>query len=415
MPEVTLFQLLAQPQTKLTTALPKSYKTYRDMRKQPTLAINREFAMAPVIAGEWSYEGDDDTPEEWIKFIQKQCDKQRRTYVANALRGCIDFGWAPFEVVYEPVEGKIVIAKVKPLLQDITSILVDTTTGAFVGFEQFEKSIPLEICLLVTFGLEGTQWYGNSLLENARVTYNEWMEANAGAARYDRKMAGTNFVVYYPYGTTLFNGTETDNFEIAKSIISALESSGSIAIPSVIANFVDKLHAAEPAWKVDYVGDGNPRQYSFVARLEYLDKLMSRSMIVPERAVLEASSGTRADASSHQDLASAFWDIQHELITDTFNKGPVNTLLALNFGPNAIDKVRAKASPILNATKAFMQDLYKSVLTSQSGIEEFVTIDTDAMKDELGIPKRTQIALAVPDVKVTNGIEAGTPPGESAE
>ena len=389
--ELTGYQLIAAVQTELTNPLPATIDTYRRMRKDPTIALARALAMAPVQVGEWSIEADDSIDDEQVKFILTQAKRWRQTYIDHAMMGSIDFGWAPFEIVYEVIEGAFVILKLKPLLHDITKILVDEKTGEFIGFKQGDLVLPREVCLLTSFRVEGTQWYGQSLMENARVTYNQWVEANVGAARYDKKVSGSNFIVYYPYGKSRVGSKEIDNIELAKTVLAALESSSGIAMPAALGQFVDKVaQQRQPDWKVELLSDGVPKQYSFISRLQYLDTLKVRALIIPERAITEGKFGTKAEAGVHQDIALTYMDLQHRYLTDIFNRDVVNTLTMQNFG--MVDTIRLVAAPIVNAQIAFLQQIYASIISSQTlSAEEFGTIDTDAVKDQLGIPKSAQV------------------------
>ena len=50
----------------------------------------------------------------------------------------------------------------------------------------------------MSFGGEGSNLYGEPLLENVREAWNEWRKANEVAARYDRKIAGAYLLLHYP-------------------------------------------------------------------------------------------------------------------------------------------------------------------------------------------------------------------------
>ena len=81
---------------------------------------------------------------------------------------------------------------------------------------------------LIPFRVEGSLWYGVPLLENIRETYYQWCDANDGAARYDRKVAGGRLVVHYPLGQSPDgNGVLRDNSVLAEEILHTLQSSGS--------------------------------------------------------------------------------------------------------------------------------------------------------------------------------------------
>jgi hypothetical protein len=223
-------------------------------------------------------------------------------------------------------------------------------------------------------------------LENARETHTQWHDANAGAARYDNKLAGSHWIVKYPGTGKSFdgNGVEVENAVLAKRILDALESSGSIAIPMDVAAFVDELSKANAAWDVSILSDSASRQPAFIDRLKYLDTLKVRALLKPERTVTEGQYGTKAEAETHGDLAQTCDDMLHRHVTKAVNEQVLNPLVAINFGCRAVGKVRLKAAPIADAQKAFMRLVYQEILKNPQGfLQESAAIDTDAIKDEL--------------------------------
>lgn len=393
MPEKTGQQLAATTDT-LNNPLPASYATYRTMRLHPTIALAKIFKIAPIVAAEWTTEVDEDAPEEAEELIQKVFLPVREPLIEQALEGGIDFGWQPFELVFDLVDGRTEIVKFKPLLHDVTTILIDGSTGAFNGFKQEHTNphvtLPVENSLLINFQVEGSQWYGRSLLENARARYNEWVEANSGAARYDKKMAGSHFVVKYPPGSSKFNGVETDNFDIAESLIQTLTSSGSIAIPKVLAKFQDELSDDEITrlgWEIEVLSDPSPKQVTFVPRLEYLDVQMVRALLLPERSMLEGKHGTKAEAGVHSESALVHLDLLHRHMTRLINWHAVNRVLMLNFGEDMQNTVRLVASPLEDEQREFFKQVYTKLLSNpQALMDELDWLDTKAMRDQLALP-----------------------------
>jgi len=410
------------------TPLPASYETYRRMRKHPTIALARALSIAPIVAAEWSIEvRDDDVPDEWRDFIEEQLFPIREPLMQDALEGGTDFGHQPWEKIFAPTDdGLIGLRKLKPLLHDITEILVDKGSGAFEGFKQKDVTLPLENSLLIPFRVEGTAWHGEPLLENARNAWNDWHASNDGARKYDEKVAGSHFVVHYPPGTSEDqSGSVYPNHELAKRMLDSLEASGSIAIPADVAAHAERLADAEPAWDVSILADGSARQYSFGARLDYLDAQMARAMLIPERSVLQGQHGTQAEAGEHIDLALTHADLTHRHVTRLTNWHVVDQLLAINHGPAARGAVFLVAAPIRDAKLTFLREVYTAFLANPSGfLEEFGLIDTEALKALLGIPIATdveiQTALEAKDafengpMTPVEGVEANSPKAVTA-
>lgn len=404
--EVTGTQLVASSgSSELTKSLPKSYATYRAMRTDPTIAMVRALSAAPVVAGEWSIEADDDVDEDRISFIQGQLMPLREPLVEMAMLGGSDFGWQGFEKVFaysQKDAGRIIIRKVKSLLQDMTKILIDKDTGVFAGFGQTTADgkdilLPLDNSLLISFRAEGTQWHGQSLMENARGAYTNWNETNAVAARYDKRVAGANIIIHYPLGESKdADGNMTDNADIAKSLLGALEGTGSVIVPNVLSAYLEDLKREvrdKLGWRFEILSDGVPKQYAFVPRLRFLNIEKVRAFLIPERAILEGVFGTKADASEHGDIALTQMELTHRHITRYVNWYLVDQLLAINFGDDTRGTVRLVAAPLSKTAQQYLKDVYEKILTNNAGfLDEYGNIDTDAIKDTLGIPKSAEVA-----------------------
>jgi hypothetical protein len=371
--------------------LPASFKTYREMRKHPTIALARALSIAPILAANWTVEADKGVDEEVTDFIFEQFVPGRRGFLATALFGGCDFGHQGYEKVFEADGGYVCLKKLKPLLQDITEILIEDN-GGFAGFKQKDVEVPLENCLLIPFRVEGTDWYGQPLLENCRASWEKWRKADDGAERYDAKVAGAHWIVHYPVGRTRdLTGAEQDNDLIARNILASLESSGSVALPTDINAFVNAADQEGRAWKIELIGDNGARQPTFINRLDYLDKLMVRGLLLPERAVIEGTYGTKAEAETHADAALAHADMEHQDVTQLVNWHAVDQLLALNWGEDMRGTVRLVAGPVVDAKAVFLRQVYTAVLANPSGfLEEIGNVDMAAVREVLGVPSDTE-------------------------
>lgn len=393
--EITGAQVIVHGQSgELATSLPKTHKTYRDMRYDATLGMARTLSGSPIIAGKWGVERFDPATDDMLSFVQANVLSLRDPLMEAAVYGQIDFGWQGFEKVFEIVDGLISVKKLKPLLQDITKILVKPT-GAFGGFRQVVESgnldLPLENSLLITTRVEGTRWYGESLMEHARIPYQQWIDTNTVANRYDKKVAGANFVVYYPDSTSEDSeGTERDNVELAKEIITALEGSGSVVVPTVLVDYIGDLNKQAKdrlGWSIELLSDGSPKQYAFVPRLQYLDVLKVRALNLPQRSILEGQFGTKAEAGVHTNLALTYMNLIHGSITRLVNQHLVDQLLELNWGPQFRGSVKLIASPLADEALGFLRKIYEAVISNPAGFQaEYQSLDTDAMKETLGLP-----------------------------
>jgi len=371
------------------------YRKVRLMRKHPTVKLARALAIAPLLASQWSIESKDGAPPDGKDFIHDCVMPLRMHLLKTSLYGCVDFGWQPYEKVFKLNElgafaGKIVPAKVKPLLQDKTKILVDPANGSFAGLLN-ETAIKVELgipeSLLVNFDVEGTNWYGTSDMEAVEGPYDEWNITNTANVRYDKKIAGAHWVIHYPPGKSPFNGVDTDNYEIARNLLVTLETSGSFVVPRTLQNFVDDLNKDQPAWIIELKSTYPTSGAAFIERLNYIDKLLVRAFGLPERAVLEGQFGTKAEAEAHADFAITNMELRHQIMVQQYNWHLVNQLLRLNYGPETENTVWIAVAPITDLALQYLRKIYEVFLSNIEGFaQEADSIDMAALRDKLGIP-----------------------------
>ncbi len=391
---------LAQP-TGITNAF---YAKARLIRRDPTVKLARWFAVAPLVGSSWSYECEDYAPEGAKDFIAEQMERVRLQLLTSSLYGCIDFGWQPYEILYEDTpEGFWGFKSLKPLLQDITTILVMESTGDFVGLRQEPyvriNSAPLHPidlfeneCCVINLDVEGTNWYGEPILKSIESIYDEAQLIHKNARKYDAKVAGTHWVIYYPLGVSQYAGAEIDNGEIARKLLASIESVGGIAVPRSVVQVMDALNeklagSESTQWKVELLTDNGSGTTSFAERFRYLDTLKVRAFGFPERALLEGQFGTKAEAEAHADLAILNMEMRHKALVEQYNEKLVNLLLRLNYGPDAECSVYIQSAPLADRALAFLRDIYKLLMQNpQSGVEELMAMDRSAIRDRLGIP-----------------------------
>lgn len=394
-----------------------TYAEYRRMRKHPTVALARALVIAPVVAGSWTIEADDDVPDQQVEFIQAQIMPHREQIVEQAMRHRVDYGWGAWEKQYEikPVDGinRVCVKRIKNLLPDFTYILIDGYNGDFEGFRQHPTQdrhdyavVTRRYALLVAWEVEGDEYYGRPLLENIRHIHTGWLDCNAGAERYDRKMAGAQWVVHYPQGTSTKDGEENvKNSVIAASIINALEASGSVSLPRKVKTMVTNLNDAskdDNAWQIE-LKDHSPKQHSFVDRLKYLDTQIARGLLVPERSAMEGQFGTKAEAGEHIDFAMTQRELDHAFITRQVNDQIVDDLVALNFGENQRGKIRLVTAPLIDQKLMFFREVYKLLLQHPTAsLDAIDSLDTDALMDATGVPKGEEV-VEVDGTPLANG------------
>lgn len=373
----------------------------RQMRRDATLSYLRKMFAAPILAAEWSVVSDDKKFEDAVEMVKQSTVPHRVAFLESATRGLLDFGWQPFEIVKgQQEDGTFYVEKYKPLLQDLTDIIVDYY-GNLVGVKNtatfsFVRQDPVILmrgdCVVLSNDVEGTDWYGQAVMRACERSYDSWNESDDAARRFDNKIAGAHWKIRFPIGVSEYNGQKNvDNFEIAKQIGRDLSSSGLMIVPSTVLKSVDDLNGLQPlsqfAWDVELITSPT-QQGVFVDRGRYLDSLKARGIGLPERSVMEGQFGTKAEAEAHTDFAIENIEMFHRNAVSILNKQAVNPLLELNKGPAYKDKVRVQAAPLSDAKKAFFRQLYTTLMlgTEVGQATELDTVDISAIREALGIP-----------------------------
>lgn len=396
---------------------PLSLAKIRELRKDPTIQLARLAVLAPMVHTPWVYEaskiGKHLATKEMIDTIEDSFSPLRDWFLTQAVFGTLDFGWQPFEVIYTPTDEQLVkIEALKALLQDFTQILIYLNTGGFAGFanETWQirgSTIILEAYALNTnFSVEGTDWYGMSVFENLKPTIDSWNTVEKTASRYDKKIAGATWIIYYPVGSTPYNGTLTKNDEIAADLLRKLEASGAIAIPDEVQAWVDDsvTEQIKGKWRVELITADSSTQSSFIDRQKYLDSLKMRAFGLPERSVLEGKHGTKEEADVHGDVALATVDSRHRLICDRLNTGPVKNLMRINYGKKYENAVKIVPAPLVDNQFATIKEFYRLILQAPEVLEhELQNINVKEMRDKLGVPSVSGAA----DAKIIPRIEGG--------
>ena len=370
------------------------YKKLRLLKRDPTIKMVRSIWPAPIFAAEWTFT-DNGAPEGARDLVKKWLSKIRNKLLRNATYGCIDWGWAPFEIVYaEDREGYSFPLKAKPLLHEITEIEVFEDNGEFAGFvQETDVEVSNRYAVLLSFDEEGTDWYGNSIMAAVEEAYDNSCFITDAGKKYDQKIAGTHWVVHYPPGDeeTEVNGQMMNNFELAQFILRGLKSSGGVIVPSTVKAFIDDLEGQEIyGWKIELIEAGTSAANAFDVRNARQDKLKVRAFGIPERSILETKYGTKADAGAHGDFAITMIEFRHQCFCEAITEQLIDEILRKNWGEEYIGTLILKPAPLVDEKRQFLMKLFTDLITKDPELaqREYDSIDWDEFKEILGIPER---------------------------
>jgi hypothetical protein len=373
-----------------------TFATYRRISAHPTVALVMKMVTAPIVANTWGWMSKPGVPKERVDFVKQMIEPMRSTILTDGLRA-LAFGFAAFEKVWDASGDKMVLTKLKPLLPEITKILVDAN-GNFRGFRNqspdgTERNLTGNKPFLYTYDGECGNYYGRSRHENVRVTWCQAMQTAERMAQYQKKVAGVIAQLHYPEGTSRdAAGVERSNDWIAQQILEAVSMGRSVRFPNLFASIEDPATAAELAGKSQWVlsqFDLGGTDYSpgLLNALAYYDKLLFRGWLRPERVGLDTQHGSRADAQQHSESSIVDSELIDQDFANAFNTGVIDDILTLNFGPEAKGSIWVDPSPISDA----QTDTVKAVLTALLGNAQTAAavakqIDVPSVLADLDVP-----------------------------
>lgn len=398
--------------------LPGNYATYREMARQPTIALGLAAADAACKVA-WSWQANDDAPDGALEYIRDAIDPAQPLIVRDMLRSRV-FGFAAFEKVFRPGGQP---GRLKYLLPELTRIRYEERTGAFAGFRNLAGKVadgkpgvvlPLEYSFLYTHDKEGDNHYGRPLLENCREAYSYWLASVENKFRAQRKISGVIVQLHYPPGKSEVNGVSTDHSVIAQQILENVGKTNSVAMPNLWASedrgVNTDTNGGKPQWILSTVdaGDGGSGLDAISNDARYWDTMMLRGLLVPERAVTEGQFGTKAEAEAHADILMTVgfevaWDMCRAV-----NWYYVDDLLALRYGEAARGSVWAEPVPHADGTKLLYREIVAQLMTDPSIRTDIrLQIQLKAVLEKLGLPLAEGVDV---DRTPTPPAQPATPP-----
>jgi hypothetical protein len=377
------------------------YSVYRAMRSVPTIALARAAASAPIKLTQWSYQTTDDAPDDAMRFVQEAIDPLLTGLVRDLLYA-LDYGSAAFERVWEIRDGALVYQRVKYLMPDDTTPIVDET-GKLCGLMNKGVRLPVESSMIYVYDAEGDDLRGRSRHENIRqYAYLPWIAAVQRMRDYTIKHAGITPIVTYPEGESQdITGTRRSNATAASEVIQRVGKGSGVIMPNTLAPWAEDAARSGAdvtklsAWRLEFLSAPSGAGYEILASIRQLEANMARGWLVPERAILEGQFGTKAEAGEHGSIASV---IANEVVSDiegVINKWLIGPMLAANYGEYARQWVSIRASQTDAATAEFVRQVLQAVLTAPSNIDlATAMVDFDALLDQAGLPKAEEVVDA---------------------
>lgn len=375
------------------------YSVYRAMDGDTAIVLSRAVVTAPVLEADKSYEARQGTPDEWVTLVQDCIDPLWPEFVREGL-DAPGMGWKPWENVWGRREGRSVIVDLKPLAQELTTVL--HLDGAFAGIRQAGpdgKDVDLSPsqCLILTIDGKNRDPYGRSWHENAINAWWQKLRCLVALAKLNRKASGMQVKVWYPPASD--EATNHTNETKARTLAADYMAGGGAVFPNAVGSLTSDLAAdfrniqglAESAlWKMETEDHGNigPQAAAILDQIRYYDAALSRAWYVPERAAQEAvTAGSRADSETASDVATSVSQQLLDGLCETATKA-ADLILVENFGERARGAVKVRGRKLRDTDAIADWKVIDSLLTDPTFRQAFVEqADIDAMLTRRGVPK----------------------------
>jgi hypothetical protein len=409
-----------------------TYTVYRWMLQHPVLRLVRAISTAPILASSWEYEAlDKSIPTEWVEAVKLTFNRLRSDLIRDFYISGRDMGWSGGEQIWQYKDGRYDLARVKPVLQDITDVLRDKY-GNITGLRN--NAVPEgtqggESYIDLTMPYKGFHYaydpecdnpYGRSWLENARMTaWRGWLDSAQQLQKLGAKITGIVTVITSPAGT--FPGpldangqaTKVSYEENAKIVIKALAAGAagvwfpSLGLAPDAKGNIDAMKvlielAGKSLTNINVLDFGQQSQAlsPILDKMKHEEELMFNAGLRSARVGLEAEHGAKEDAGVHTDTGTVIAETEDEAFAKKC-QCLVNNFVVLNFSAKAVDKIIIKTPSLIDRKTSILRAFLLALLNDPEVVEEVIkTADMDRAMDVLQITrKKTFDAQAVTTTK----------------
>lgn len=373
-----------------------SYDTFRRMKLHPVIALGTSIATAPILASSWDYVEKQNAPAGAVDLIRDMFEPLKSWLTWNSIQALI-FGWAPFEKRWTEKDGKIIVDKLKPLLVDSTRILIDKSTGSFVGLSADNGATTLGIGKSFVYSHQMTcsDMFGFSRYMCVKDVWAKHNFTSQKCSEYLKKCAAVLFILHYPEGSsTDAQGRTITNLAAASQLSAQLGNANSIAMSNTLYPGMEAMlsSGASPeklaAWRIELLETSSSHGQEFTSLMEYYDKLILRGLLVPESVALTGTHGNQATASEHADISLSIADQTVRELLLHVNQYITNQVLTLNYGPKAENTVCVVGEPIISDKKNLYKEIIRMLFSPQNTTMTAAWLDIGAMLESLGIPSQ---------------------------
>lgn len=354
------------------------YETIEDMRRDPIIALGLSGIKAPIVAASWRVEGESTEANELVEEVfTRLWDKATE----DGMRA-VEFGWQPFEIIWDRVDGRFVPTSLADLPQRTSKILVDAK-GTYSGLRVSgpgDKSITMkpEKAFVFTPLPEYGDLYGQSRLEGVYVDWNNLSEVITLANRYIEFRADPPITGYAPnLKVKDSGGSEVDLKERHMESLALLKSGGVIVMPGDTDASGNRQYTAEYLTSQD-------RTSVFLSHIEHLERRVLRGLLIGDRVLMQGQGQSGAFSMVHQ-YTDTFLLMEEELLRawlHALNTFVVAPMLRFNNLPEAY----LESPGLVDVEKERIDELAKSILGGPPNIYTQRLVDVVSVLQGADVP-----------------------------
>jgi len=363
----------------------RSVAQYKTMRRYPMCWLGLQFLKLGLADVPFTITGNNQEAVATATIVMRKIWKK----LVREATECLDYGFKAFEIRYRPGEitytseekenkfKGILFKQPKGLDGETIRILIekDGSLRGFrqvIGLEQIDVLTEDRKCLLFTHNLESGQYYGMSALEPA---YPFWYDANLNRRFHMRwlERKGTGFFKgIYPVGTSITENGERDNQDVMLDILDNMVEGNVIAIPS------QRDEHGQLMWDVAFLNDSDKTD-PFIARAKYIDEMILKALVIPEKALTQGEVGARASIEAFQDMFLQRKQAILDEIVSVINNYLLPHFVELNYGKNV--ELEIVAGRMSDATTEISAKIIQKLVEMDK-----VKVDKQWLVDRTGIP-----------------------------
>lgn len=352
---------------------PIPLSTYCKMRHDAQLGAGLAIIKLPVLAAEWSLDGED---KDVVDFTTSELNRCYRSLIRSMLLA-VDYGFAPLELVWELGDDDFIhLAEIRDPEPGSVVILTDEL-GGYNGFRQNQTELSAEKTLLFTHSLEHGNFYGISRLRPAYTLWRVRELIYTFCNRYYERKGNPATLVRYPPNYQL---SPEGSLSQDPMLSYALKAGEELLENAVMAMPSSRDDGGNLLWDVDYLSD-DARGAMFISYIEHLNTMLLRALFVPERTLTQqGDAGSYALAKAHLDVFLLSEDGLIADIEDHINLHLLPKLTAYNFGPQA-KTPRLHIARLSTESRELVAEVFMELVRSGKAQPS-----AELLANELGVP-----------------------------